>query len=81
MRVAVELDEREKLWKSSWSFFHPGPAAADVVQWHFVPTRLEIVSNLTGITDEWQPVTAERAAERGAAAPWVLLPRRSAGGT
>ena len=72
-RELTAPEERRERWKSSWSFFHPGPQAEEVVQWVFSPRRLEMVSNLEGITDDWAAVTALR--EPGA--PWVLQPRRS----
>ena len=66
------LEERNARWKPSWSFFHPGPHDKGVVQWVFEPHRLELVSNLTGLTDEWAPITALREGET-----WRGLPRRA----
>ena len=72
-REIKNVEERRSLWKPSWSFFHPGPHSEEVVQWRFVPNRLELQSNLTGITDDWQPVTALKSEKK-----WALQPRRGA---
>ena len=69
-------EEREAIWKPSWSFFHPSPASTQVVQWHFVPSRLEMVSHVHGVSDEWTAVTATRDA-LDPKAPWVLQERRT----
>ena len=74
-REVVSPEERGACWKPSWSFFHPGPEAPSVVQWRFVPRRLELVSNLHGLTDDWAPVTALREVDRPGA-PWLLQERR-----
>ena len=69
-------EECSAVWKPAWSFFHPGPHAEDVVQWRFVPTRLELVSHLHGLTDDWAPVRALRDAKQPEA-PWTVQPRRA----
>ena len=69
--------DRSKVWKSSWSLFHPtgGPSAEEVVVWHFKPQRLEAISHNHAVSDWWQPVTMTRDESAGAAA-WELQPRR-----
>ena len=75
-RELSDSQERSAIWKPSWSLFHPGPHEPQVAQWHFVPSRLEMVGNLHGVTDDWTPVKAVRDPKR-AEAPWVLQQRRA----
>ena len=75
----IAMDEREALWKPSWSFFHPGPHSREVALWAFRPQRVECISHADSVTQWWAPVTLLRAAagsepgsSSAADAPWVL---------
>ena len=71
VRECTDQQERKRLWKPSWSFFHP-QAAEEVVVWRFTPMRVELVAHSHAISDDWAPVTMHRGAEDR----WHLLPRR-----
>ena len=60
--LTADAAEQQGKWKGRWSFFHPTGAnvSSDVVVWHFIPSRIEIVSHNHLLTDDWAPVTMHR---------------------
>ena len=80
--LSAGVAEQQGKWKGRWNFFHPQDEG--VVVWHFVPSRVEIVSHNHLLTDDWAPVTMHRRRPdvarpasdvEGAAAAWELHPR------
>lgn len=77
--VPASSEERHRIWKDRWSFFHPSPQHEEVVVWHFTPRRAEVVSHRDLISDDWAAVTLHaQATAGGSGAPtttWELQPQ------
>jgi hypothetical protein len=75
--VPASSEERHRIWKDRWSFFHPSPQHEEVVVWHFVPRRAELVSHRDLISDDWAAVTLHRTRQGSSSAPptWELQPQ------
>ena len=68
--------EKERVWKGSWSLFHPQQFSSnEVLVWRFSPTTLEMVAHSNLCTDDWAAITM-RQTKTGENAGWTLQPRR-----
>ena len=73
--IPAVSNERRRKWKDRWSFFHPAPEHEEVVVWHFVPSRVEIVSHRDLLTDDWAAVTMDRVQDGEGGTAWALRAR------
>lgn len=78
VREVVEPAERERRWKSTWSYFHVGGAHGAAAIWEFTPDRVEVVSHAHGVARSWQPVELRRGGGGGGDREgiWELQPPR-----
>jgi len=63
-------EDRQRCWKPSWSYFHPGGPFGPSVVWEFQPDRVEVISHAHQVAPAWQPATLVRQPD----AEWVLAP-------